>query len=308
VGCSLLVVDEASMIDTSLMYRLLKATPLGATLVLVGDVNQLPSVGPGNVLSDIIASTAVPVVELNEIFRQARQSDIVMNAHAINEGRIPNLEAPAQGLSDFYFIRQDEPEAVLEMIVELVASHIPRRFGLDPVDDIQVLSPMHKGVVGVGNLNQRLQEVLNPQGPALVKGSRTFRLGDKVMQIRNNYDKDIFNGDIGRVVDVDQEDGLVVCFDDRDVVVDSAELNEIVPAYAVSIHKAQGSEYPAVVVPVVPQHYILLQRNLLYTAVTRGKRLVVLVGQKRALAMAIRNNSTQQRYTRLAERLEALRE
>ena len=306
LDCSLLIVDEASMIDIILMYRLLKAVPIGATLVLVGDVNQLPSVGPGNVLKDIIYSEAVPVVELNEIFRQARESSIVVNAHAINEGRVPYLESERDRLTDFYFIRREEPEQAVDMIVDLVKNHIPRRFGFDPFDDIQVLTPMHKGEAGAVNLNLRLQEALNPETHLLKTGGRIFKLGDKVMQTRNNYDKDIFNGDIGRVRFINLEDKkLTVRFDDRDVELEETELEDIMPAYAISIHKSQGSEYPAVVVPVLTQHFILLQRNLIYTAVTRGKKLVVLVGTKRALTIAVRNNAMQKRHTWLEQRLAA---
>ncbi|MBQ4132226.1 MAG: ATP-dependent RecD-like DNA helicase [Desulfovibrionaceae bacterium] len=308
--CSLLVIDEASMLDIQLTCHLLKAVPLGATFILVGDVNQLPSVGPGNVLKDIINSGVVPVVELTQVFRQAEQSEIIMNAHLINHGQMPELRPPETGLSDFYFITQEEPEAAVDMIVSLVREHIPRRFRLDPVEDIQVLSPMNKGHAGAVNLNTRLQELLNNGGgriPHLQRGERMFRLNDKVMQIRNNYEKDVFNGDIGRICVLDTEEReLTVRYDDRNVIYDFDELDELVPAYAISIHKSQGSEYPAVVIPVLTQHYVMLQRNLIYTAVTRGRRLVVLVGSRQALAMAIRNNQTQKRHTWLAQRLAGL--
>ncbi len=305
LSCQLIIVDEASMVDISLMHHLLMSIPLGATVVLVGDGNQLPSVGPGNVLSDIIESGAVPVVELDEIFRQAQRSEIVMSAHAINEGRLPALEPPADGsLTDFYFVRQDDPEQAAEMVVELVKERIPQRFGLDPVEEVQVLSPMHKGACGAARLNEKLQHVLNAETTVLKRGKKVFRLGDKVMQVRNNYDKDVFNGDIGRVVKVDQDSSsLTVRFDDRDVDLEDADLEDVVTAYAVSVHKSQGSEYPAVVVPVLLEHYVLLQRNLLYTAVTRGRRLVVVVGSKKALAIAVRNNAIRRRHTRLAQRL-----
>ncbi|EGY26242.1 hypothetical protein DA2_1615 [Desulfovibrio sp. A2] len=304
LACGLLVVDEASMMDTMLMYHLLKAVPLGATLLFVGDVHQLPSVGPGNVLRDVIASGVVPVVELVEVFRQAAESEIICNAHRINHGEVPPLDSSRDRLSDFYFIRQDDPEKVVEMIVELVRDHIPRRFGLHPVDDIQVLTPMHKGAVGAGNLNVRLQQALNGQTLCVQRGERQYRLDDKVMQIRNNYDKDVFNGDIGRICLVDpKERQLTVRFDERNVPYAWEELDEIVPAYAISVHKSQGSEYPAVVIPVLTQHYMLLQRNLIYTGVTRGKRLVVLVGEPRALSMAVKNNRMHKRHTRLARRL-----
>ena len=306
LACGLLVVDEASMMDTMLAYHLLKAAPLGATIVFVGDVHQLPSVGPGNVLGDLIASGAMPVVELVEVFRQAAESEIVCNAHLINRGELPRLESSKDRLSDFYFMRQDDPDRAADIIVDLVKNHIPRRFQLDPFDEIQVLSPMHKGTVGAANLNLRLQQALNPEGEALQRGERLYRLGDKVMQIRNNYEKDVYNGDIGRVSSVDvQEKCLVVRYDDRYVGYDWEELDEIVAAYAISIHKSQGSEYPAVVIPLMTQHYMLLQRNLIYTGVTRGKLLVVLVGEPRALAMAVKNNRMQKRYTWLARRLGA---
>ncbi len=304
LACGLLVVDEASMMDTLLFYHLLKAVPLGATLVLVGDVHQLPSVGPGCVLADIIHSGVVPVVELTEIFRQSVESEIICNAHMINRGEVPSLESSRERLSDFYFIHQNDPERVADLIVDLVHLHIPRRFRLDPVDDIQVLTPMHKGVVGAGNLNARLQEVLNPNGLEVRRGERAFRLHDKVMQIRNNYDKDVFNGDMGRITHMDvRERTLSISFDDRIVPYEFDELDEIAPAYAISIHKSQGSEYPAVVIPIMMQHYVLLQRNLIYTGVTRGKKLVILVGESRALHMAVKNNKTRRRFTRLARRL-----
>ena len=304
LACALLVVDEASMMDVQLFYHLLKAVPLGATVILVGDVHQLPSVGPGNVLSDIIASRAVPVAELTEIFRQSAESEIICNAHLINKGEVPSLESSKDRLSDFYFIRQSPPEKAAGMIVDLVRNHIPRRFGLDPVDDIQVLTPMIKGEVGAAAMNHRLQEALNPNGLEVRKGERSFRLHDKVMQIRNNYDKDVFNGDMGRISHMSPSDRtLSVDFDGRVVPYDFDDLDELSPAYAISIHKSQGSEYPAVVIPLMMQHYVLLQRNLVYTGVTRGKRLVVLVGESRALHMAVKNNKTRKRHTRLALRL-----
>lgn len=304
LACGLLVVDEASMMDTLLFYHLLKAVPLGATLVLVGDVHQLPSVGPGNVLADIIASGVVPVVELTEIFRQSAESEIICNAHLINRGEVPSLESSKDRLSDFYFIHQNDPEKAADLMVDLVRNHIPRRFGLDPVDDIQVLTPMHKGAVGAGQMNARLQEALNPNGLEVRRGERSFRLHDKVMQIRNNYDKDVFNGDMGRISFLDLADRtLSVTFDDRVVPYEFDELDELAPAYAISIHKSQGSEYPAVVIPIMMQHYVLLQRNLIYTGATRGKKLVILVGESRALHMAVKNNKTRKRFTRLAERL-----
>ncbi len=302
--CDLLIVDEASMIDTILMHHLLKAVSPNATLILVGDVNQLPSVGAGAVLQDIIASQAVPVMELNEIFRQARESLIIVNAHKINQGLMPTLSPSGHKLEDFYFIEQEEPEKVLGIILELVKERIPNRFGFDPIDDIQVLTPMHKGVVGAGNLNTELQQALNPVPDSLIRGGKNFRLQDKVMQIQNNYEKEVFNGDLGRIVRVDQESQEVtIDFDSRRVPYDYSDLDEVVLAYAISIHKSQGSEYPAVVIPILTQHYVLLQRNLIYTAVTRGRKLVVLVGTRKALAMGIRNDKTKKRYTFLRNRL-----
>jgi len=303
LNCDLLIIDEASMIDTVLMHHLLKAVPLHATLVLVGDVNQLPSVGPGNVLRDIIASGALPVVELNEIFRQARESLIIVNAHRINNGLMPSLK-PSNRNKDFYFIEQEDPEEALKLIVKLVTKRIPKRFRIDPFDDIQVLAPMHKGTVGVANLNAHLQEALNPGEGGLLRGNRIFKVKDKVMQIRNNYEKEVFNGDVGRIRAIDMEDQVVtVSFDGREVDYDFVELDELVLAYAVSVHKSQGSEYPAVLIPVLSQHYVLLQRNLIYTAVTRAKRLVVMVGTRKALALAVKNNKTEKRYTYLRYRL-----
>ncbi len=304
LACGLLVVDEASMLDTLLMYHLLKAVPLGATVVFVGDVNQLPSVGAGNVLKDIINSETVRVVRLTEVFRQAAASEIIMNAHRINQGELPPLLPPNGGLSDFYFIKQDDPEDCANMIVDLVKNHIPRRFNLDPVEDIQVLTPMHKGSAGVAALNSRLQMVLNPCREKIQRGERQYFLDDKVMQLRNNYDKDVFNGDIGRICYLNPDDReLTVRFDDRNVLYSFEELDEISPAYAISVHKSQGSEYPAVVIPLLTQHYMLLQRNLVYTAVTRGKKLVILVGSVRALQMAVKNNKMHKRFTWLEKRL-----
>jgi len=301
--CDLLILDEVSMIDTVLMHHLTKAIPTFSTVILVGDVNQLPSVGAGNVLNDIIASGVIPVVELKEIFRQARESRIIVNAHKINSGILPTFEDDVPG-NDFFFIQQEDPEKVLEIILELTKDRIPKRFGLDPVDDIQVLTPMHKGVVGAENLNTELQKSLNPSQMEIARGNRNFRVNDKVMQIRNNYDKEVFNGDIGRIVGMrPDENEIAVLFDGRNVVYEFYELDELVLAYAVSVHKSQGSEYPAVVLPVLTQHYILLQRNLIYTAVTRGRNLVVMVGTRKALAMGVNNDKTQRRFTHLRYRL-----
>jgi exodeoxyribonuclease V alpha subunit len=301
-----LVVDETSMVDTILFYHLLKALPAEATLILVGDVYQLPSVGAGNVLKDIIISGVVPVVELKDIFRQAAQSRITVNAHRINAGLLPEWRAERGPLEDFYFIEQDDPEQALRIILELVCERIPRRFGFDRVEDIQVLSPMHKGKVGTENLNVKLQQALNPSGDEMVRGERIFRRLDKVMQGRNNYDKDVFNGDIGRITSIDREEQVVtVTFDGVPVPYETADLDEILHAYAISVHKAQGSEYRAVVVPVLSQHHLLLQRNLIYTAVTRARELVVMVGSWRSLAMGVKNDRTMRRYTCLAQRMKS---
>ncbi len=306
LACSLLIVDEASMMDTMLFYHLLKATPLGSTLIFVGDVFQLPSVGSGNVLKDIIASNVLPVAELSEIFRQSQESEIIRNAHFINSGQVPSLEANKNSLSDFYFIHQSDPQEVADMVTKLVKENIPRRFGVDPLEDIQVLTPMHKGSVGSENMNILLQATLiKNKERKITRGEKVFYLDDKVMQIRNNYDKDVFNGDIGRIVVLDpKERTLTVRYDERNVAYNFDELDEIVLAYAISIHKSQGSEYPAVIIPLMTQHYMLLQRNLVYTGVTRGKKLVVLIGESKALSMAVNNNKTQKRYTRLCQRLQ----
>ena len=270
LACDLLVLDEASMIDTVLMAHLLRAVPPGAVLILVGDVHQLPSVGPGNVLRDIIESGTVAVVELTDIFRQAEKSRIIVAAHEIHRGTLPQTPS-GQAASDFYFIQQEEPETVLKTILELVCTRIPRRFDFDPLDDIQVLTPMHKGIVGTTNLNAALQKALNPGKTGIARGNLAFHAGDKVMQVKNNYEKEVFNGDIGRIRHIDPEERQVhVAFEGRTVIYPFMELDELQLAYAISIHKAQGSEYPAVVIPLTTQHYILLQRNLVYTAVTRG--------------------------------------
>ncbi len=304
LDCDLIIIDEASMIDTLLMHHLLKAIPAAATFILVGDVNQLPSVGAGNVLKDIMDSGIAPVVQLNEIFRQAKESSIIVNAHKINEGIIPNLQSQPDKTDDFYFIEQEDPEKALETVINLVRNRIPRRFGFDPVNDIQVLTPMHRGTIGAGNLNLELQKALNPGEEGVFRGGRHFKVNDKVMQIVYNYDKEVYNGDIGRIASIDEEEKEVkVIMDDREVVYDYSDLDELVHAYAVSVHKSQGSEYPAVVIPILTQHYVLLQRNLLYTGVTRGKKLVVIVGTKKAMAIAVKNNRTENRFTLLKQRL-----
>ena len=302
VDCDLLVVDEASMVDVLLMHALLKAVPDHAALLIVGDIDQLPSVGPGQVLADVIASTVAPVVRLTEVFRQAAMSRIIVNAHRINVGAIPDLDKP-QGDSDFYFVPADDPETAVPRIVELVRTRIPRRFGLDPIRDIQVLCPMNRGGVGARSLNIELQAALNPAGERKVERfGWTFAPGDKVMQIENDYDKEIYNGDIGRIDNVDLELGEVTArFDDRTVTYGFGELDALAPAYATTIHKSQGSEYPAIVIPLMTQHYVMLQRNLLYTGVTRGKRLVVLVGQRKAIAIAVKAVSGRRRWSKLRE-------
>ena len=300
--CDFLILDETSMVDILLMYHLLKALPLGTSLVLVGDADQLPSVGAGSVLKDIILSGTVPVVELNEVFRQAEASRIVVNAHRINIGLMPLSEEEG----DFYFIQQEDPGKILETIVKLCKDRIPRRFHLHPVDDIQVLSPMHRGEVGVTNLNNLLQKTLNPCEGGVALGERFYKAGDKVMQIRNNYDKDVYNGDIGRLEKVDSRNSsMTVRFENRRVRYEGRDMDELTLAYAVSVHKSQGSEFPAVIIPVITQHYMLLQRNLIYTAVTRGKKLVVLIGTKKALGMAVKNTNTRKRLTMLRHRLAA---
>ena len=303
--CDLLVVDETSMVDVLLMQALVKAVPDTSALLIVGDIDQLPSVGPGQVLADIISSRTSPVVRLTEIFRQAAQSRIITGAHKINQGLIPDLSKP-EGESDFYFVQADDPETAVARIIELVKTRIPQRFGLDPIRDIQVLCPMNRGGVGARSLNIELQAALNPAGERKVdRFGWTFAPGDKVMQIENDYDKEVYNGDIGYIDDVDPEDGeLTASFDGRIVTYSFGELDTLVPAYAATIHKSQGSEYPAVVIPVMTQHYTMLQRNLLYTGVTRGKRLVVLVGQKKAVAIAVKNVSGRRRWSKMNEWLQ----
>ena len=307
--CDLLVIDETSMVDVMLMRALLAAVPAGAALSIVGDVDQLPSVGPGQVLADIIASGAVPVVRLTEVFRQAAQSRIVTAAHGINRGAIPNL-SPPEGESDFYFVPAEDPETAAARIVELVRTRIPKRFGFDAMRNIQVLCPMNRGGAGARSLNIELQAALNPAGERKVERfGWTFAPGDKVMQIENDYDKEVYNGDIGQVVDVDPEAGeLTARFEERDLLYGFGELDTLVPAYAATVHKSQGSEYPAVVIPVLTQHYAMLRRNLLYTGVTRGKRLVVLVGQKKAVAIAVRNAAGRRRWSRLDEWLAGVKD
>lgn len=296
--CDLIVIDEASMIDTSLMYSLLKAIPDHARVLLVGDVHQLPSVGPGTVLKDMIESEVVPVTELNEIFRQAAGSRIITNAHKINAGEFPDLSIEKK--ADFFFVKGEEPETALEKIIELVSERLPKFYRLNPIEDIQVLAPMKRGVIGIENLNRVLQQKLNPQENALLHGGNRFGVGDKVMQTRNDYNKEVYNGDIGRIKKIDREEQeITVAFDGRSVVYPFFDLDELVLAYAASVHKYQGSECPCVVIPVHTSHFMMLHRNLLYTAVTRGKRLVVLVGTGKAIAIAVSNNDAIKRYTGL---------
>jgi exodeoxyribonuclease V alpha subunit len=301
----LFVLDEVSMVDVVLGHQFLRAVPREASVIMVGDVDQLASVGPGSVLADLIASGVVPVVRLTEIFRQAAESRIVTTAYAINQGRMPNLKTP-DGLGDFYFIEANEPEAIQDLIVKLVKERIPARFGFDPQIDIQVLSPMNRSLLGARNLNQVLQQALNPGdgGPELQRFGWTYRIGDRVIQTENDYNRDVFNGDLGIIETINRiEQEMVVNFEGRSVKYDFGDLDELSLAYVLSIHKSQGSEFPCVVIPLHTQHYMMLQRNLLYTAVTRGKRLVVLAGTKKALGMAVRRQDTNQRNTALRRRL-----
>jgi exodeoxyribonuclease V alpha subunit len=301
-----LIVDEASMLDTMLTYHLLRALPVHCKLVLVGDVDQLPSVGPGSVLLDFIRSGAVPVVKLAHIFRQAEKSRIVVNAHRINAGEMPVFASTNEPDSDFFFIDKEEPDEILATIKTLVSERIPKKFALRPRADIQVLTPMNRGLLGAMSLNAELQALLNPSGASVTRGARTFREGDKVMQIRNNYDLDVFNGDIGQIATIDEgERSLTASFEGRTVQYEEENLDELTLAYACSVHKAQGSEYPCVVLPLHTQHYVMLKRNLLYTAVTRGRRLVVVVGSRRALSTAVRNGQVDARFSGLARRLAA---
>jgi exodeoxyribonuclease V alpha subunit len=300
----LVVIDETSMVDVTLMNKLLAAVPTEAALMIVGDVDQLPSVGPGAILADIIASGAVPTVRLTEIFRQAASSRIIVNAHRINKGEMP-LKGEAGELTDFYFIPSDTPEDIHAKLLQVVTERIPKRFGLHPVRDIQVLTPMNRGGLGSYSLNAELQKALNPDSePKVTRFGTTFSPGDKVIQTVNDYDKEVFNGDIGRIDSIDGEEGtLSIVFDDRAVEYEFSELDELSLAYATSIHKSQGSEYQAVVIPLAMQHYTLLERNLIYTAVTRGKKLVIIIGQPKALGMAVKNKNATKRLTNLAARL-----
>jgi exodeoxyribonuclease V alpha subunit len=302
LSCGLLIVDETSMVDVPLMHSLLRAVPNHAGLILVGDVDQLPSVGPGTVLHDLIESGVVPTVRLTEVFRQAANSQIITNAHRIRRGQMPDVRGTERD-SDFHFVERDEPEKIVATLVKLVKERIPQRFGFDPIRDVQVLCPMNRGSLGVRELNTALQQVLNPARagePVVERFGWRFQLRDKVIQTENDYDKDVFNGDIGTIERIDPvEHEVTIRFDERKVKYDFGELDEVSLAYAVTIHKSQGSEFPAVVIPLATQHYMLLQRNLIYTGITRGKWLVVLIGQKKALGIAVRNDRPQRRYSGL---------
>jgi len=299
------IVDEASMLDLELADALFQAIADDTRVILVGDVDQLPSVGPGAVLRDIIASGEVPTARLTQIFRQAEGSLIVRNAHRIHDGEAPESATGATG--EFYVIERSDAKVAADMILEVVTTRIPRGFGLNPRSDVQVLTPMHKGETGATTLNERLQEALNPTGPQIARGAKILRLGDKVMQLRNDYDKEVYNGDMGFIVAVDPaERKLVVSFDGREVDYEEGDLDELLLAYATSIHKSQGSEYPAVIVPILTQHFVMLSRNLIYTAVTRGKKLVVLVADSRAIRIALAETRREDRRTYLAERIRDL--
>ena len=305
IECDLLVVDETSMVDVPLMAQLLNAVPDKAALIIVGDVDQLPSVGPGQVLDDIIASESVPVTRLTEIFRQAAKSRIITNAHRVNHGKMPDFTIPEGGQSDFYFIEAQAPEDAVSKIVEVVKNRIPQRFGFDPIRDIQVLCPMQRGGVGARSLNIDLQKALNPGSDIAQSVERfgyTYRVGDKVMQTENDYDREVFNGDIGFVTAIDNDNNeIVIDFDGRPVTYGYGELDEVMLCYATTVHKSQGSEYPAVVIPIMTQHFMMLERHLLYTGITRGAKLVVLVGQKKAVAMAVEGNRDRRRWSKLRE-------
>jgi exodeoxyribonuclease V alpha subunit len=311
LDCDLLVVDECSMVDVPLMSALLRALPAHANLILVGDVDQLPSVGPGTVLRDLIESGVVPVVRLTEIFRQAAHSQIVTTAHRIKNGAMPERYGKEAG-SDFYFLPRSDPEQIRDLLVELVVRRIPATLALDPIRDIQVLCPMNRGSIGARELNERLQAALNPLRAGEIEVERfgyRFRVRDKVIQTENNYDKDVFNGDIGQIESIDViEQEIAIRYDTRLVSYDYGELDEVSLAYAISIHKSQGSEFPVVVIPLAMQQYMLLERNLIYTGITRGKKLVVLAGEAKALGIAIRRNNTRARHSGLLGRLQQSRD
>jgi exodeoxyribonuclease V alpha subunit len=298
----LLIIDESSMVDTLLMDALLDAIPSSARLVLVGDVDQLPSVGPGMVLRDLIDSETINVVRLERIFRQSEESLITSNAHHVRLGHLPELPKGENSgnLKDFYFIRESDPEQIVGKIIQMVSKNIPDRFGFNPFQDIQVLTPMHAGVTGTINLNRRLQSVLNPDGAGFEYREQWFKIGDKLMQQQNDYEKQVFNGDMGRIVACDPKSREVhVEFDQGTVRYSAKEIDQLALAYAISVHKSQGSEYPALILPLTTQHYMMLQRNLLYTALTRGKQLVILIGMEKAVAMAVKNEDARTRHTSL---------
>ena len=307
LDCDLLIIDETSMVDVVLMHSLLKAVPQRAGLVLVGDVDQLPSVGPGMLLQDLIDSGRMPVVRLTEVFRQAANSRIITSAHRIRAGQLPELTPAGEDSSDFHFVERDDPEQIVSTLIHVIQHRIPVRFGFDPIRDVQVLCPMNRGSLGVRELNLSLQRALNPARnaeEAVEKYGWRFQAQDKVIQTENNYEKEVFNGDIGVVETIDSvEQEVSIRFDQRLVKYDFGELDAVSLAYAVTVHKAQGSEFPAVVIPLATQQYMLLQRNLIYTGMTRGKNLVVLIGQRKALRIAVSNNKTQRRYSGLLEAL-----
>lgn len=305
LDCDLLIIDEVSMVDVPLMHAVLKALPSSAALFLVGDIDQLPSVGPGQVLSDLIQSEKFPVIRLTEVFRQAATSQIITAAHAINQGKLPDLNTSNKIESDFYFIQANTPEDALGKIIKLVKERIPFKFGFSPVSDIQVLCPMGRGFVGAKNLNVELQNVLNPPtDKSINRFGWTYGVGDKVMQIENNYEKNVYNGDIGIIKNISHEESEVtISFDEKLVTYDFGECDEIVLAYATTIHKSQGSEYPAVIIPLMMQHYTMLKRNLIYTGITRGKKLIIVVGEKKALAIAVKHRAEQRRWSSLKIRL-----
>lgn len=306
LACDLLIIDETSMVDVPLMHAVMKALPETAALILVGDIDQLPSVGPGQVLSDLIQSNMIPVIRLTEVFRQASTSQIITAAHTINQGLMPELKVSADEESDFYFIQANTPEDALDKIIKMLKERIPMKFGFSPFTDIQVLCPMGRGIVGTKNLNVELQKVLNPPtDQSISRFGWSYSVGDKVMQIENNYDKSVYNGDIGVITAISHEESeVIIAYDDRLVVYEFGECDEIVLAYATTIHKSQGSEYPAVIIPLMMQHYSMLKRNLIYTGITRGKKLVIVIGEKKALTIAVKQRGEQRRWSSLKLRLE----
>jgi len=300
-----IILDEVSMIDILLMNHLLKAVTENTFLILIGDIDQLPSVGPGNLLKDLIDSEVIPVIRLTHIFRQREKSLIVVNAHLVNQGKYPILKGKQE--RDFYFLKEEDPEKAAEKIIHLCTSRLPRSYHINPLRDIQILTPMYKGAVGADQLNQLMRNALNPDGKSLKYGHQQYKINDKVMQIRNNYDKEVFNGDIGNIKEINLEEQVIkVLFYSRIIEYDFSELNELVLAYAITVHKSQGSEYPVVIIPMMTQHFLLLQRNLLYTAITRARKMVIIVGTNKALWIAIKNNKTVKRNTFLRERLKKM--